>query len=245
MRAWRNVSILIAVALLAWEAIFRFAGRNAITPPLETMAFAAELISSRRFQPHFVETAGAFALALAVAILAGFAIGFGLGVSRYWRDTFEPVLVSLYSIPKIALYPIVLLAFGIGMPAKVAFGALHGIVPIAIFTMGAVRNINPVLLRTAAVMRLSRADTIRCILLPGALPEIFTGLRIGFSLTLIGTLLGEMFASQHGIGHLLMNGIGLHNVRLITALTFILICAAVSASALLLAFDRGIRRRYA
>jgi NitT/TauT family transport system permease protein len=54
------------------------------------------------------------------------------------------VLVALYSIPKLTLYPVVLLAFGIGMPAKIAFGAIHGIMPIAIFTLGAVRNLNPV-----------------------------------------------------------------------------------------------------
>ena len=60
------------------------------------------------------------------------------------------MLVALYSIPKLTLYPIVLLAFGIGMPAKIAFGAIHGIVPIAIFALGAVRNLNPVYPRRRA-----------------------------------------------------------------------------------------------
>ena len=68
----------------------------------------------------------------------------------------EPILVALYSIPKVTLYPVILLIFGIGMPAKVAFGAIHGIfpVPISIFAMNAVRNINPTHLRTARVLRL-------------------------------------------------------------------------------------------
>ena len=56
-----------------------------------------------------------------------------------------------------------------------------------------------------------------------AIPEIFTGIRIGFSLTLIGTLLGEMFASQRGLGFLLIQAIGLHNIRLIMALTLLLV----------------------
>ena len=60
------------------------------------------------------------------------------------------MLVALYSIPKITLYPILLLAFGLGMPAKIAFGAIHGIIPIALFTLNAVRNIKPVLLKTGA-----------------------------------------------------------------------------------------------
>jgi len=80
------------------------------------------------------------------------------------------------------------------------------------------------------------------VLLPAAIPEIFTGIRIGFSLTLIGTLLGEMFASQRGLGFLLIQAIGLHNIRLIMALTLLLVVIAVAASAALLAVDRRLRR---
>ena len=152
------------------------------------------------------------------------------------------MLVALYSIPKITLYPIVLLAFGIGMPAKIAFGAIHGIVPVAIFALGAVRNLNPVYLKAARVMRLTPWRIASRVLLPAAIPEIFTGIRIGFSLTLIGTLLGEMFASQRGLGFLLIQAIGLHNIRLIMALTLLLVVIAVTASALLLAIDRRLRR---
>ncbi len=152
------------------------------------------------------------------------------------------MLVALYSIPKITLYPIVLLAFGIGMPAKVAFGAIHGIVPVAIFTLGAVRSLNPVYVKAARVMRLPPTQIARRVLLPAAIPEIFTGIRIGFSLTLIGTLLGEMFASQRGLGYLLIQAIGLHNVKVIMAVTLLLVIVAVAASAALLALDRRLRR---
>ena len=122
-------------------------------------------------------------------------------------------------------------------------GAMHGIVPIAIFTMGALRGVNPVYLKAARVHQMSRWQTACRILLPASVPEVFTGVRIGFSLTLIGTLLGEMFASQRGLGYLLMQAIGLHNIRMITALTFILVCVAVTASSLLLSLDRRLHRR--
>ncbi|MBV8839820.1 MAG: ABC transporter permease subunit, partial [Alphaproteobacteria bacterium] len=85
-------------------------------------------------------------------------------------------------------------------------------------------------------------DIMRVVLFPAAIPEIFTGIRIGFSLTLIGTLLGEMFASQRGLGFLLIQAIGLHNVRMIMALTLLLVVIAVMASVLLLAVDRRLRR---
>jgi NitT/TauT family transport system permease protein len=105
-----------------------------------------------------------------------------------------------------------------------------------------VRNLNPVFLKAARVMRLTPWGIAARVLLPGAIPEIFTGIRIGFSLTLIGTLLGEMFASQRGIGHLLIQAIGLHNIKMIMALTLLLVVIAVAGSALLLAVDRRLRR---
>ena len=78
------------------------------------------------------------------------------------------MLVALYSIPKITLYPILLLAFGLGMSAKIAFGAIHGIIPVALFTMNAVRNIKPILIKTGRVLRLGRRDMVRSILFPAA-----------------------------------------------------------------------------
>ena len=108
------------------------------------------------------------------------------------------------------------------MPAKVAFGVIHGFVPIALFTIGAVQNIKPVLIKTGRVLKLGWREMVMHVLFPAALPEIFTGLRIGFALTLIGTLLGEMFASQRGLGYMLMNAIGLHNVDVIMAVTFLI-----------------------
>jgi NitT/TauT family transport system permease protein len=238
-----NALVLVAGLLAAWQALFWQVGANALAPPLETVRSAAELIASPAFRPHAGETALAFAIALFFAVSLGFLIGFTLGASRFAAEVGEPILVGLYSIPKLTLYPIVLLAFGIGLPAKIAFGTMHGIVPIALFTMGAIRNLDPVYLKTARVQRMSRVQAARRVLLPAALPEIFTGVRIGFSLTLIGTLLGEMFAAQRGLGYLLMTAIGLHNIRMIMALTLILVCVAVTVSAVLLAIDRRLHAR--
>jgi NitT/TauT family transport system permease protein len=137
----------------------------------------------------------------------------------------------------------VLLAFGLGMPAKIVFGALHGIVPIAIFTINALRNIKPIFIKTARVHNLRTAETLRVILFPAAIPEIFAGIRVGFSLTLIGTILGEMFAAQRGLGYLLMNAIGLHNVDVIMAVTLLLVVFAASVSSILLWADRRLHYR--
>ena len=77
--------------------------------------------------------------------LIGLAVGFWLGFAQLAGDVLEPMVVALYAIPKLTLYPILLLAFGLGLSAKVAFGVLHGVIPIILFTQTAVRNTKPIL----------------------------------------------------------------------------------------------------
>ena len=238
-----NSLILIAVLLAAWQLLFEFAGTQAMTAPVETFRYLGHMLTTETFWGHVEETSRAFFFALLLAVLLGLIIGFLLGAHRFSSEVFEPVLVAFYSIPKITLYPIILLAFGLGLPAKIAFGTIHGVVPVAIFTMGAVRNINPILLKTARVLRLGPQDLVGSVLLPAALPEIFTGIRLGFSLTLIGTLLGEMFGSQRGLGYLLMTAIGLQNVQLIMAVTLLIVLFAASVSTLLIVIDHRLHRR--
>jgi NitT/TauT family transport system permease protein len=240
-----NGLILIALLLIAWQLLYAVAGPQALTPPVETFRYLGQLLTTDAFWGHLAETARAFFVALALAVLLGLIIGFGLGAHQFSGEVIEPMLVAFYSIPKITLYPIILLAFGLGLPAKIAFGTIHGVVPVAIFTLAAVRNINPTLLRTARVLRLRPWKVVAKVLLPAALPEIFTGIRIGFALTLIGTLLGEMFGSQAGLGYLLMTAIGLQNIQLIMAVTLLIVLFAASVSTLLIIIDHRLHRRVA
>jgi len=235
---FRNTLILIVGLFLFWELAYLIVGQVALRSPLETVEFLGKLMRTDVFWLHLADSMKAFAAALSIAVALGLVIGFALGLHRLSGDAMEPMLVALYSIPKITLYPIILLAFGIGISAKVAFGAIHGVIPVALFTLSAVRNIKPILIKTARVLKLSPALMVRTILFPAAVPEIFTGLRVGFSLTLIGTVLGEMFAAQRGLGYLLMNAISLYNIDLIMSVTFLLVVFAASVNALLLAIDR-------
>jgi NitT/TauT family transport system permease protein len=233
-----NSIIVVAILLVIWELLYLAVGEIAMRSPIETIVFTVRLVSSSVFWPNLEETAKAFGVALFLSVVVGLAIGFALGLSRVLAEIFEPMLVTAYSIPKITLYPIVLLVFGLGLPAKIAFGAIHGFIPISLFTIHAVRNVRPVLVKSGRVMRLRPYEIVTRILLPSAMPEIFSGIRIGFSLTLLGTLLGEMFASQRGLGFLLTNAIGLHNIDLIMALTLLLTVFAGLVSTLLLHINR-------
>lgn len=239
----RNTVVLIVGILAFWQLMYWVVGDVAMRSPWQTLRFTVELAQTDFFWVHLDNTLRAFALALAIAVVLGLLIGFALGLHRLSAEAMEPMLVALYSIPKITLYPILLLAFGLGMSAKVAFGAIHGIIPVALFTLNAVRSTKPILLKTGRVLKLSPPAMVRSILFPSAVPEIFTGLRVGFSLTLIGTVLGEMFAAQFGLGYLLMNAIGLYNTDVIMSVTFLLVVFAAGVNGILLAIDRRLHFR--
>jgi NitT/TauT family transport system permease protein len=242
---WLDKLWLIVALLAAWQLLSLVTGPEVLTSPLATVRRLGQLMAEPGFGEHARETGAAFAIALVISLAAGLVLGVLLGAHRLSGEVTEPLLVGLYSIPKVTLYPVVLLLFGLGMSAKVAFGAMHGIIPVILFTMNAVRGIPLVYIRAARSMRLTPAQMFVRILVPASLPEIVTGFRFGFSLTLLGTLIGEMFASQRGIGYLLIKAMETNSTDVILALALLLILIATAASWLLLALERRVHGRFA
>jgi NitT/TauT family transport system permease protein len=234
--------VLVALFVAVWQGLYEYAGDAALTSPLTTLGYASSLVKTSNFWSHAQATLVAFLYSLAISIALGVALGLMLGFQRFAGDVAEPILVALYTIPKVTLYPLILLIFGLGVSAKVAFGVIHGVIPIILFTLNAVKNINPVLIRTSRVMRLSTWQTVSAVLTPAVMPELITGIRVGFSLTMLGVLIGEMFASQRGLGFLIINGISLHNVRMTTAVILIVVVFAIAANGLLLWIDKRMHR---
>jgi NitT/TauT family transport system permease protein len=234
----RNGLTLIVGLLLLWQILYLWTGDVALASPMQTIRYTANLFTEEGFGLQVYETLRAFAIAYALAVVIGLAVGFWLGFDRLSADALEPMIVSVYAVPKLTLYPILLLAFGLTLSAKVAFGVIHGVIPIILFTLAAVHNTKPILIKTGRVLKLSPTVMVREILFPAAVPEIFTGIRVGFSLTLIGTVLGEMFAAQRGLGYLLMSAISLYNIDLIMSVTFLLVVLAAIVNMVLLVIDR-------
>jgi NitT/TauT family transport system permease protein len=237
-------TILLLIVLVAiWQALHHVAGSTALPAPLPTMAYLLHLLPSARFADNAAATLTAFAFALLLAYAIGLAIGIWMGAHRLSGAVGEPILVVIYSLPKITLYPVVLLIFGLGISGKVAFGAMHGILPVALLTMGAIRAIPAVYLRAARALHLSPWQTVATVLLPAALPEVFTGLRIGFTVTLLGVLLGEMFASKQGLGSMIMNDMSLAQSEDMMAVAIVLFAFAAIANALLLWIEHRLHGR--
>src|SRR5882757_3884094 len=231
--------VIFAGIVLAWQMLHLIGGETALASPSETAVKLTVLLRSEAFWGHVAETAIAFALVL--GILGGVSLGVALGLSRLSSAVAGPILVNLYSIPKVTLYPLVLLCFGLGLAAKVAFGVMHGMIPMTIFTMNAIRQMKPVLLRSSKMMRLTPWQTASTIVLPAVMPEVLSGIRLGFSLTLLGVLIGEMFASKRGLGFLVSNAMNLGDTETIMAVAVLLTAFAVTANGLLISFGSSQR----
>jgi NitT/TauT family transport system permease protein len=230
--------LLLLVLLILWQIASWLVGGETVVGPVETIEQIGVLYRRPTFWGHVDATLLAFAYAASITIVLGLAIGIWLGISRGAYDTCEPLLMALASLPKVTLYPVVLMFVGVGFAAKVVFGVLHGVVPITLFTMGAVRHMPPIYARIARLHKLSPRDYLLHMLMPAVLPEIFSGLRIGLSVTLLGVVLGEMFASTRGLGSMLMGAIGLADFRTVAAVTLMLVVLATLLSSFMLWLDR-------
>jgi len=233
--------VIFAGLVLAWQLLHWIGGETALASPSATAVKLVTLLQSAMFWGHVAETAKAFTFALVLGILGGVSLGVTLGLSRLSSAVAAPILVNLYSIPKVTLYPLVLLCFGLGLSAKVAFGVMHGMIPMTIFTMNAIRQMKPVLLRSSKIMRLTPWQTASTIVLPAVMPEVLSGIRLGFSLTLLGVLIGEMFASKRGLGFLVTNAMNLGDTETIMAVAVLLTAFAVTANGLLIKFGSSQR----
>jgi len=238
--------LVVALAFLAgWQLLHGMAGADTISSPAETVAFLARMMGTAHFWLDVGETGVAFLWALLLSMAFGIFLGVVLGLSSTAGEVVEPILVNFYALPKVTLYPLVLLAFGLGMSAKVAFGVMHGLVPIALLTRNAVTQLKPVYWRTAKVMRLTSAEVAFRVILPAIVPELVAGTRIGFSLSLLGVLIGEMFASKRGLGFAAVNAMGLGDIRTILAIGTFLAVFAVVANSGMLCLERALRHRSA
>jgi len=235
--------IVFAVMLLAWQALHQLVGDTALPGPVPTLQYLVRFLPTARFAENAWATLVSFFYALILSYALGLSIGIWMGVHRLSGAVGEPILISLYTLPKITLYPVVLLIFGLSTSGRVTFGAMHGVLPVALLTMNAIRNIPLVYLKSARTLRLSKGQTILTVLLPATVPEVISGLRIGFALTLLGVLLAEMFAAKHGLGFLIINAMQLLQAEEMVSVAVVLFVFAVVANALLLIIEHRLHRR--
>jgi len=148
-------------------------------------------------------------------------LGLAMGLWRWLRLTLDPIIAATYPLPKSALFPLLLLIFGLGEGSKVAMVAI-GVFYLAVTNaMEGVLAISPVYFDVAATFGASRWDVIRTVALPGALPLVLAGLRLGVGTGLILGVLAEMLGARDGLGYLLWSAWQTFSVSSLYATLFV------------------------
>jgi NitT/TauT family transport system permease protein len=189
------------------------------------------LLGSPAFYLHLGVTIREALIGLAIAATLGILLGTAIGASRALTDFLNPIILALYSVPKIVFLPIMLMLFGAGIGPKIANAAFHAVFPILLNALVATGEVNALLRKVARSLRATRLQTFRYVLLPSMVLPVFAGLRLGIGLAFLGALLAELFESTSGIAFLITRFYNEGRIAdmLAVILALILIIIAVNA----------------
>lgn len=196
--------LLAAGILLLWEvASNRWISEFWISSPSRIATAFVGMWSGVGLTRHILATLMSGASGFFFGVVAGMALGLLCGINRIIAKILDPFLIGFYSMPRVALIPLFILWFGIGLQTKVIYAAVLVFFPVFMNVLSGVRDVNRDLIDVTRVMGASRIATVRKILIPSALAWLFAGLRISVSYALIGAIIAEMFSSNVGLGYLI------------------------------------------
>ena len=201
-----GLSVLVVVAIWQWAWSAGKISPLFFTGPSQIVRRFAEDWSGGHLKQDIAYSGVNFVIGVGAAILVGVIAGVIIGWYRRVAMVFEPFLITLYSTPRVALIPLVLIWFGIGIWSKVFIVFINAFFPVLINTIGGVKATDRDLLRAARAYCASDWQIFTTVVVPGAVPFILTGIRQAVALGLIGVVVGEMFGGSEGIGYMVTYG---------------------------------------
>ena len=200
-----TLAILAHVLLIAaWYLFVEIGKVPKFVMPSPQATLAALFTGNYRWFDNILVTAveiyGGYLLAVAV----GVAIALSFSWSQVWENAMMPLLVSLNMIPKVALGPLIIVWFSYGMFPNMLIAFSIGVFPIVLTTARGLREVEPELLDLVRALRGSNWQIFTKIQLPGALPYIFSGMKVAAVLAVAGAIVGEFLGSEKGLGYLML-----------------------------------------
>jgi ABC-type nitrate/sulfonate/bicarbonate transport system permease component len=208
MRARTAVALrwaAIAALALLWEVTCRVLIRrhDYVAPPSQVLTSGLGYLAHGDALAGLWLTTSRFLAAFVITALAGVGLGLVLGRAGWLEPAARDVFTVLYTLPLVPFYPLLVLWLGLGFPSEVAFGAIHGVVPVVLGTMAAAGRVDNTLVTAARSMGAPRSRTLVMVVLPAIIPDIVGALRIGAALSLLGVLLAELMVSVGGVGQMI------------------------------------------
>ncbi len=202
---WATRLGAIAVLLLIWEFLAPGWNPLIIRPPSAIARAFVELVESGELQTALVISLRAFVAGLAIATVIGVLLGIVTGRWRFAYNALDPVVSALYSVPSVALIPLIGFIFKFqGDAPRVAAVALFCVFPVLINTQQGVRNVDRGLLEVARAFNTSERRLWTDVIIPSSLPFMLAGIRLSIGRGLIGMIVAEFFIGLVGLGYLII-----------------------------------------
>jgi NitT/TauT family transport system permease protein len=229
-------------ALLLWEAVVHFGLVNPLftSSPSRIIATGYQMFADGSIFPHLAVSGLELFVGYGLAIIVGVPLGILMGWYRKVDSAFDPIISALYATPRIALLPLIMIWFGIGLGSKFAIIFLSAVFPILINTISGVQTVDRDYVKVARSFGANDRQLFLTVALPAAVPFLLTGLRLGLGHALIGIVVGEMYAAQAGVGYMIsMAGATFQTDRVMFGIILI-----AAAGVILTSIIRMIERRF-
>lgn len=230
---------LVAVLLL-WEAL----GASGLVDPLfisspTRVAKAAwELSRDRDFWNDLRVSATEFILGYGAALAIAIPLGLAAGLSKRLQYMIGPFVDTLNAVPRVTLLPLIIIWCGIGMWSKIVVVFLGAVIPILINTQSGVKTSEARFVRVARSFSASKPKIFSSIILPGTVPFIFSGAKYGAGRALLGVVVGELYASTAGLGHMMAEAGNMFHTDIVFVGVLLFMAAGLIVVALLDAVER-------
>lgn len=200
--------------LLLWEALSRFGilDRRFFPPPSEVLGTARQMLQDGSLAQAVLASLRRLAIGYVTGAVLGIGVGLWLGLSPWSRALVEPWLIVTYPVPKLAVYPLLVLIVGLGEPPIVILLAIAIFYVVAINLIAGVLAIRPVILDVGRDCGASFLQLVRTIALPAAMPHIFTGLEIAMGIAYIVLVAAEFVGAKSGLGSVIWSSWQLFDV---------------------------------
>jgi NitT/TauT family transport system permease protein len=241
-----RIAVLAGLVLLL-ELLCRTGVIDPLTviPPSDMVASMVEKLGSGEINASIEQTFSTIAMAFVLAVTLGTLGGALVHRSTRLRDVVDPLLASYYSVPTFIFYPLLVAVFALGKAPLVVLGVLSGAPAMMISTLSGLDGVSPVLLKLARIQRLGPTQTFRWIVLPAALPRLFSGFKLALSYALIGVIAGEFILSGTGLGYAISFAYQSFDNRAMYGLMLFVLLVAVIANGVLYTWEGRLARRRA
>ena len=226
-----NIAVLVEVGLvlLVWE--FLISGLDIwnpqlFPPPSAILSAFGDLVTGGQLGEHWLFSMKNALYGFLLATTVGVVVGLAMSSSRWVDDLLGPPFWTAYSLPRIALQPLLVLWMGFGSGPKILIIFLMAVFPITLNTMEGLRTVDRSLLRAAEVYGASRIQRFIKVEVPAAVPLILTGIRMGVARAMVGVVVGEFIGGSKGLGYLIDRSAFEFELDVALALTFLLVVMA-------------------